>query len=87
MKIEELKILLEKSKITSSSIAILTSGTPQKEQLCLSFERGMWEVYYYERGNKNNLGRFLNEDDACAYLIKMMKNDGYVIPTVLAFDT
>lgn len=79
MNIDDLKILLSKNKVPSDLVAFLEGGTPLKEQLCLSFERGMWEVYYYERGNKNNLHRFLNENDACLFLAEMIINDGYFL--------
>jgi hypothetical protein len=29
---------------------------------------GMWEVYWYERGNKNGLVRLTSESDACFQL-------------------
>lgn len=32
-------------------------------------EDGVWEVYYLERGQKNNLQRFDNEDQACCYML------------------
>jgi hypothetical protein len=79
MSIEELKDLLKRKNVPLDLVAFLDGGTPLKEQLCLSFERGMWEVYYYERGNKINLHRFLNEDEACMYLIEMIKKVGYVV--------
>jgi hypothetical protein len=28
-----------------------------------------WEVYWYERGNKNGLARLSSESDACYYLL------------------
>lgn len=30
---------------------------------------GAWEVYWYERGNKNNLVRLATESDACFQLL------------------
>jgi hypothetical protein len=32
-------------------------------------EDGAWEVYWLERGNKNNLVRLPGEDAACLYLL------------------
>jgi hypothetical protein len=32
-------------------------------------EDGAWEVYWLERGNKNNLVRLPSEDTACLYLL------------------
>ena len=30
---------------------------------------GAWEVYYLERGDKNYLQRFADEDQACCYML------------------
>ena len=32
-------------------------------------EDGAWEVYYLERGDKNYLQRFDDEDQACCYML------------------
>jgi hypothetical protein len=32
-------------------------------------EDGAWEVYWLERGDKNDLERFTTEHQACAYLL------------------
>lgn len=34
-----------------------------------SSEDGAWEVYWYERGNKNNLVRLTTESEACFQLL------------------
>jgi hypothetical protein len=45
------------------------------EQYCISKEGSLWEVYYYERGNKNNLQVFPDEHNACFYLLSTLEKD------------
>lgn len=66
MKKNELKVLLEKGKI-SQSIYSLDGGLPN-EKLCIGFENNRQIVYYSERGIKKGIVEFLNESDACDYL-------------------
>ncbi len=35
---------------------------------------GKWEIYYSERGNKNSLKIFSNENDACEYFYQWLSN-------------
>lgn len=37
------------------------------EAICLIEVNGEWEVYYSERGNKNGLRVFKNEEEACQF--------------------
>ncbi|EAB1775885.1 TPA: hypothetical protein ACIUI8_004605 [Salmonella enterica subsp. enterica serovar Wangata] len=66
MKKNEVKVLLEKGKI-SKSIYSLDGGLPN-EKLCIDFEHNRWIVYYSERGINTGIVEFLNESDACDYL-------------------
>ncbi len=44
------------------------------EAFCIRLNRdGKWEVYYSERGNKNDLKEFENESVACDDLLKRIK--------------
>ncbi len=76
MNIPDLRIFFQENGIKPGLVTILTAGTPMAESYCLSFERGMFEVYYFERGEKLGLCRFLEEDDACECLVSMLRNDG-----------
>lgn len=50
----------------------LKGGLPN-ECLCLSYEEGIWEIYYSERGNKTGLNTYDNESDACEAFLKKIK--------------
>ncbi len=45
------------------------------EQYCISKQGAVWEVYYFERGHKNNLRVFADEGSACAHLKSVLDND------------
>jgi len=50
------------------------------DAICLHKNGIIWEVYYSDRGNKNEMKIFLIENNACnyfyKYLIKSLKRDG-----------
>jgi hypothetical protein len=46
-----------------------------EEQYRLERDGGFWAVYYYERGNKNELRHFASEEDACEHFLKIVRND------------
>ncbi|GAA3524508.1 hypothetical protein GCM10022393_43600 [Aquimarina addita] len=44
------------------------------EAYCIRLnQENKWEVYYSERGNKNDLKEFSSESEACTDLLKRMK--------------
>jgi len=45
------------------------------EQYVVENKASMWEVYYYERGNKNNLTLFPDESAALLYLLALLEKD------------
>jgi hypothetical protein len=45
------------------------------EYYCISKWGSVWEVYYFERGNQNELRLFSDEESACAYLKSVLDND------------
>ncbi|MCC6953401.1 MAG: hypothetical protein IT290_04730 [Deltaproteobacteria bacterium] len=52
------------------------SGHVRDEQYVLAFlPDGSWEVYYSERGNKNDLERFMTEEEACHRLFERVCAD------------
>ena len=71
----DLKRALEESKIRPDCYS-LNGGLPN-EEYCLSFNANsqLWEVYYSERGDKNSLREFEDEDAACGYFYDWVNND------------
>ncbi|MDX1874324.1 hypothetical protein SBI67_19565 [Mycolicibacterium sp. 120266] len=65
--------LTELAKVLSSiGIApdVLALGGHADYSFCVEQSSdGAWEVYWYERGNKNNLVRLTTESDACFQLL------------------
>lgn len=45
------------------------------ERYCLGRERGLWMVYYSERGLKIGSREFMAEDDACRYFLDLVTSD------------
>ncbi|MHA3023187.1 hypothetical protein ACXPWS_23355 [Mycobacterium sp. BMJ-28] len=49
---------------------VLALGGHADYSWCVEQSRdGAWEIYWYERGNKNNLVRLATESDACIQLL------------------
>ncbi|WP_144815981.1 hypothetical protein [Enterobacter sp. DE0047] len=71
MKKYDLKKILEEEGV-SKSLYCLDGGLPN-EKLCLDYEGNKWLVYYSERGCRTGLESFMNEDDACCYIYKLIK--------------
>ncbi len=71
MKKYDLKKILEEEGV-SKSLYCLDGGLPN-EKLCLDYEGNKWVVYYSERGGRTGLECFINEDDACCYIYKLIK--------------
>ena len=75
------KVELQTRLISENIIQDLYSfkTTFPNEAFCLIEANGKWEVYYSERGNKNGLKIFENEEEACQYFydwaIKDLKDD------------
>ncbi|MGV8082643.1 MAG: hypothetical protein AB2L09_03260 [Coriobacteriia bacterium] len=51
----------------------LDGGLPL-ERWCLNNDAGVFEVYYSERGKKEWIAVFADEDDACEYLYQRIIN-------------
>lgn len=73
MTIEKLKDELNKMKIPKDIYSILGEGLPN-EMMCIQHVDKKWEVFYSERGLKSGLVVFEDEDHACNYFFKVMKN-------------
>jgi len=62
---------LKNNNIPKSAYSI---GKIEDENLCLLKENEIFEVFYYERGLKNSLKKFLNEEAACHYFVEELKS-------------
>ena len=77
MTTDELATKLAESGIPSFAYS-LTGGLPN-EAYCLEIANGTWQVYYSERGHKNDIMSFASEREACDHLYKIIRA-GYGIP-------
>jgi hypothetical protein len=78
MNVEQLKVLLHERGMHKDAVSFHHGFLTSSEQYCISNEDGVWEVYYFERGNKNDLRRFVDEGCACAYLLAILEKDSTV---------
>ena len=70
MKIPEMQNLIKINNIPDDAYSI--NRKSQDESLCIQKNANIWEVFYYERGLKNSVHTFKNEDEACEYFIKKL---------------
>ena len=77
MNLTELKIKLQ--EIGISELAYSFAGGLPNEAYCLTKTDSGWEIYYSERGNKNGLKKFVNEQDACDYFFSTLTEDSTVM--------
>ncbi len=75
MNTQELQNTLLKRGLRPNAVSFQTGVLTAPEQYCIAQENGVWEVYYFERGNKNGLKRFLDENSACNYLLELLLRD------------
>jgi hypothetical protein len=75
MTVEQLKQLLYNRGLRKDSVSFWRGAPTASEEYCISREDGYWEVYYFERGHKNDLRRFGDEASACDYLLALLEND------------
>ncbi|WLD94527.1 hypothetical protein [Alkalihalobacillus sp. AL-G] len=75
MTLIELQEKLNTMKIPQNFYS-LDGGLPN-EAYCIGYNKGKWEVYYSERGNKTDLKKFQSENEACNFFYisftKLMK--------------
>lgn len=59
----------------------LEGGLPN-EAYCIGWNKGIWEVYYSEKGNKTDLKKFRSEIEACDFFynsfIKLIEEVGLI---------
>ena len=75
MTVDDLKTGLLKRGLRPNAVSFQNGALTAAEQYCIDFDNNVWEVYYFERGNKNDLKQFNDEQAACAYLLKILEAD------------
>jgi hypothetical protein len=73
MTIDELKNLLMASGLRPNAVSLY--GRAAAEQYVIEREGSMWAIYYYERGNKNDLRLFSDEAGACSDFLSILEKD------------
>lgn len=57
------------AEIGISERLVIVNDTAEYAWCVVEADDGAWEVFWMERGNKGDLQRFANEDQACGYLL------------------
>jgi hypothetical protein len=74
MTLQELKHVLSSRGLRKNTVSFDGRQTAP-EQFFIINDANKWEVYYFERGNKNRLRNFIDESSACEYLLELLMND------------
>jgi len=71
---EQLESRLKKQNINPNLYAL--DGNPIVDRIILMKVDLGWEIFYFDdKGKKENVKRFLNENDACDYVYQVLKDD------------
>ncbi len=73
MNTEELKEILLYNNVPQDAYS-LEGGLPS-DAYCIEQNDGRWHFYYSERGNKNTIGEYAREEDACEAFLKILKKE------------
>jgi hypothetical protein len=72
MMIPELKEVLRTAGLNLNGI-YFGAGLPTLSDVwAIGESRGLWEVYYFERGERKSEHTFANEDAACSFFLNML---------------
>lgn len=55
--------------------AVYTGVGDPEDRYAIIQDRGKWEVFYSEQGDRLELRIFASEDDACEYLLNLLEKD------------
>jgi hypothetical protein len=69
----QLLSVLDEKGVPSSYYSIKGA---KEDRVCLDSKEGKWVVFYIERGNKDILGEFDTEDEACAFMLDKLTMGG-----------
>jgi hypothetical protein len=78
MKLDELRFYLDGHGFRPDAVSIGVGLPYESERYCIVEESGHWQVYYSERGSKGGLKEFGTEDDACRYILDLLRKDSSV---------
>jgi hypothetical protein len=74
MKVSELLNTLSAHRVRPRAYSI-DGFDADEEQYRLEKSGTLWAVYYYDRGNKNDVCYFDKEEEACSYLLDLLLAD------------
>ncbi|MDO8840556.1 MAG: hypothetical protein Q7V31_16700 [Parvibaculum sp.] len=75
MTLGELQEFLAGRNIDPAAVRYGSGSDADTEEFRIEHSGSMWEVYYAERGRKNELRRFPDEESACRYLLSLLESD------------
>jgi len=75
MKMGELQEFLAGRNIDPAAVRFGSGSDAGTEEYRIEPSGSMWEVYYAERGRKNEFRRFQDEESACRYLLSLLEGD------------
>jgi hypothetical protein len=74
MNIKELIEILRSMGIPDTRYSL--DGSLWPDRIVLYHNYSLWEVFYFdERGNRNPLRNFDNENDACEYILNILRQE------------
>jgi hypothetical protein len=73
MKVDDLKVKLDKLGISSNAYHLYGPGSG--DEYCIEHGPKGWIIYYHERGNKDIIGIYDNEEEACEFFLKTISKD------------
>ena len=68
--------IMKKNNIPQNTVSFQGSNL---DRLVYYENKGMWEVFYSERGQRIEEHWFATESEACECLLECLKKDGYLI--------
>jgi hypothetical protein len=69
----DLQAALDEAEVRRDAYSL--TGGNASETYCLDQGGSAWLVYYAERGQRNEIGRFASEDDTCLCLLAVLLHD------------
>jgi len=77
MNISELKPILDDANISEGAYSFTSDGFGEVYRIAPLHDMlgDGWEVYYFERGHKNNLVVFRSESEACEHFLHWILRD------------
>jgi hypothetical protein len=75
MTLQELKATLTEENVRSDLVYFGDGLPTRSDQWAITNNRGIWLVYYFERGEKCGERWFADEAGACDYLWDQIRND------------